>query len=113
MCVSKSSKLPIKESYLMTGLLEKTNEPYAIAKIAELKCVKAIIYNIKKLYFTYAHKYICPGDNYNLQNSHFIPSILRKIYLAKKIKNFINLWGTGKPKEVIHVDDLASAVIHL
>ncbi len=111
----KSSKLPIKESYLMTGLLEKTNEPYAIAKIAGIKMCES--YNLQ-----YKRNYISlmptntfgPGDNYNLQNSHFIPSILRKIYLAKKNKkNFINLWGTGKPKrEVIHVDDLASAVIH-
>ena len=111
----RSSKLPIKESYLMTGLLEKTNEPYAIAKIAGIKMCES--YNLQ-----YKRNYISlmptntfgEGDNYNLNNSHFIPSILRKIYLAKKKnKKYINLWGTGKPKrEVIHVDDLASAVIH-
>ena len=111
----RSSKLPIKESYLMTGLLEKTNEPYAIAKIAGIKMCES--YNLQ-----YKRNYKClmptntfgEGDNYNLNNSHFIPSILRKIYLAKKTnKKHINLWGTGKPKrEVIHVDDLASAVVH-
>ena len=111
----RSSKLPIKESYLMTGLLEKTNEPYAIAKIAGIKMCES--YNLQ-----YKRNYISlmptntfgEGDNYNLNNSHFIPSILRKIYLAKKRnKKHISLWGTGKPKrEVIHVDDLASAVVH-
>ncbi len=111
----RTSKLPIKESYLMTGQLENTNEPYAIAKIAGIKMCES--YNIQ-----YKRNYISlmptntfgQGDNYNLKNSHFIPSILRKIYLARKNKKkYINLWGTGKPKrEVIHVDDLASAVIH-
>ncbi|WP_440912512.1 GDP-L-fucose synthase family protein [Candidatus Pelagibacter sp.] len=111
----KESKLPIKESYLMTGLLEKTNEPYAVAKIAGIKMCES--YNLQ-----YKRNYISlmptntfgEGDNYNLNNSHFIPSILRKIYLAKKRnKKHISLWGTGKPKrEVIHVDDLASAVVH-
>ena len=99
----------------MTGLLEKTNEPYAIAKIAGIKMCES--YNLQ-----YKRNYISlmptntfgEGDNYNLNNSHFIPSILRKIYLAKKNnKKYIKLWGTGKPKrEVIYVDDLASAVVH-
>ncbi len=111
----KFSNLPIKEKYLLTGELEKTNEPYAIAKIAGIKMCEN--YNIQ-----YKRNYISlmptntfgPGDNYNLKNSHFIPAILRKIYQAKKSnKNYIKLWGTGKPKrEVIHVDDLASAVIY-
>ncbi len=111
----KFSKLPIKESYLLTGVLEKTNEPYAIAKIAGIKMCES--YNIQ-----YKRNYISlmptntfgPGDNYNLKNSHFIPAILRKIYQARLNKEkYIYLWGTGKPKrEVIHVDDLASAVIY-
>ena len=111
----KLSKLPIKESYLMNGKLENTNEPYAIAKIAGIKMCES--YNVQ-----YKRNYISlmptntfgPGDNYSFKNSHFIPSILRKIYLAKKNnRNHINLWGTGKPKrEVIHVDDLASAVVY-
>ena len=111
----KNSKLPIKEEYLLSGPLEKTNEPYAVAKIAGIKMCEN--YNIQ-----YKRNYISlmptntfgPGDNYNLKNSHFIPAILRKIYQAKiNNKNFIKLWGTGKPKrEVIHVDDLASAVVY-
>ena len=111
----KLCKQPIKEEYLLNGILENTNEPYAIAKIAGIKMCES--YNIQ-----YKRNYISlmptntfgQGDNYNLKNSHFIPSILRKIYLARKNKKkYINLWGTGKPKrEVIHVDDLASAVIH-
>jgi len=111
----KSCKLPIKEKYLLNGPLEYTNEPYAIAKIAGIKMCEN--YNIQ-----YGRNYISlmptntfgPRDNYNLNNSHFIPAILKKIYLAKKKnKNFIKLWGTGKPKrDELYVDDLASAVIH-
>ena len=111
----KLSKLPIKEKYLLSGFLEYTNEPYAIAKIAGIKMCEN--YNIQ-----YNRNYISlmptntfgPKDNYNLNSSHFIPAILKKIYLAKiNNKNYIELWGTGKPKrEVIYVDDLASAVIH-
>jgi GDP-L-fucose synthase len=111
----KFSKLPIKEDYLLTGVLEKTNEPYAIAKIAGIKMCES--YNLQ-----YKRNYISlmptntfgKGDNYNLKNSHFIPAILRKIYQAQKNnKKIIYLWGTGKPKrEIMHVDDLAKAVIH-
>ena len=111
----KFSKLPIKEEYLLTGVLEKTNEPYAIAKIAGIKMCES--YNLQ-----YKRNYISlmptntfgKGDNYNLKNSHFIPAILRKIYQAQKNnKKIIYLWGTGKPKrEIMHVDDLAKAVIH-
>ena len=111
----KNCKLPIKEDYLLSGKLEETNEPYAIAKIAGIKMCES--YNKQ-----YNRKYISlmptntfgPGDNYNSENSHFIPAILKKIYQADiKNKKFINLWGTGKPKrELIFVDDLASAIIH-
>ena len=111
----KSSKLPIREDYLLSGKLEPTNEPYAIAKIAGIKMCES--YNIQ-----YKRNYISlmptntfgPGDNYNLNSSHFIPAVLRKIYEAKvNNKKFIYLWGTGKPKrEIIYVDDLASAVIY-
>ena len=108
-------KRPIKEKYLLTGPLEPTNEPYAVAKIAGIKMCES--YN-----FQYNTNYIClmptntfgPGDNYNLQSSHFIPAILKKIHLAKQRKNSsIFLWGTGMPKrEVIYVEDLADAVIY-
>ena len=111
----KNCKLPIKEDYLLSGKLEETNEPYAMAKIAGIKMCES--YNKQ-----YNRKYISlmptntfgPGDNYNSENSHFIPAILKKIYQANiKNKKFISLWGTGKPKrELIFVDDLAGAIIH-
>ena len=111
----KKCKLPIKEEYLLSGKLEITNEPYAIAKIAGIKMCES--YNNQ-----YNRNYISlmptntfgPGDNYNLENSHFIPAILRKLYQAKiSKKKFINLWGTGKPKrEIIYVEDLANAIIY-
>jgi GDP-L-fucose synthase len=110
----KNSKQPIKEKYLLTGSLEHTNEPYAIAKIAGIKMCES--YNIQ-----YGTNYKClmpsntygPNDNYNLQNSHFFPALMRKIHDAKiKKANKIILWGTGKPKrELIYVDDVADACI--
>jgi GDP-L-fucose synthase len=110
----KNSKQPIKEKYLLTGLLEHTNEPYAIAKIAGIKMCES--YNIQ-----YGTNYKClmpsntygPNDNYNLQNSHFFPALIRKIHHSKiKKVNKIILWGTGKPKrELIYVDDVADACI--
>jgi GDP-L-fucose synthase len=110
----KNSKQPIKEKYLLTGSLEQTNEPYAIAKIAGIKMCES--YNIQ-----YGTNYKClmpsntygPNDNYNLHNSHFFPALIRKIHDAKiKKANKITLWGTGKPKrELIYVDDVADACI--
>ena len=110
----KNSKQPIKEKYLLTGLLEHTNEPYAIAKIAGIKMCES--YNIQ-----YGTNYKClmpsntygPNDNYNLQNSHFFPALIRKIHDSKiKKVNKIILWGTGKPKrELIYVDEVADACI--
>ena len=110
----KNSKQPIKEKYLLTGLLEHTNESYAIAKIAGIKMCES--YNIQ-----YGTNYKClmpsntygPNDNYNLQNSHFFPALIRKIHDSKiKKVNKIILWGTGKPKrELIYVDDVADACI--
>ncbi len=110
----KNCKIPIKEEYLLSGKLEETNEPYAIAKIAGIKMCES--YNKQ-----YNRNYVSlmptntfgPGDNYNSENSHFIPAILKKIYEANKNnKKYINLWGTGKAKrEIIHVDDLANAIV--
>ena len=105
---------PIKEKYLLTGELEKSNEPYAIAKIAGIKMCEN--YN-----FQYKSNFKClmpcniygPNDNYDLETSHFFPALIKKIYLAKK-KNYNNIivWGTGSPKrELMHVDDLAEACI--
>ncbi len=107
-------KQPIKENYLLTGELEKTNEAYAIAKIAGIKLCEN--YN-----FQYKTNFKClmpcniygPNDNYDLETSHFFPALIKKVYLAKK-KNLNNIivWGTGTPKrELMHVDDLAEACI--
>ena len=110
----KLCKQPIKESYLLTGELEKTNEPYAIAKIAGIKMCES--YN-----FQYNTNFKClmpcnlygPNDNYDLKTSHFFPALIKKIYYAKKKKSKkIIVWGSGNPKrELMHVDDLADACI--
>jgi GDP-L-fucose synthase len=110
----KFSKQPIKEDYLLSGELEKTNEAYAIAKIAGVKMCE--YYN--KQYNT-NYKSLMPcntfgsNDNYDLLSSHFISALIRKIYEAKiKKKKSIKLWGNGKTKrELIFVDDLADAII--
>ena len=111
----RNSKQPIKENYLLTGELEKTNEPYAIAKIAGIKMCES--YN-----FQYKTNYKClmpcnlygPNDNYNLKTSHFFPALIAKaIEAKKKKKKFFILWGSGKPKrELMYVDDLADACIY-
>lgn len=110
----KFSKQPIKEEYLLTGKLEKTNEAYAIAKIAGLKMCE---YYNKQYGSNYKSLMPCntfgPNDNYNLSSSHFLPALIRKIYEAKtKKENYIKLWGNGKTKrELIYVDDIADACI--
>jgi GDP-L-fucose synthase len=111
----RNSKQPIKEKYLLNGVLEKTNEPYAIAKIAGIKMCES--YN-----FQYKTNFKClmpcnvygPNDNYDLQTSHFFPALIAKIVAAKKNnKNSITLWGTGRAKrELMYVDDLADACIY-
>ena len=110
----KNINKPIKEDMLLSGKLEYTNEPYAIAKIAGIKMCE----NYNKQFKT---NYKClmpcnsygPNDNYDLKNSHFIAALIKKIYLAKKNKrNFIEIWGSGKPKrEIIFVDDIADACL--
>jgi len=110
----KNCRQPMKESYLLSGKLEKTNEPYAIAKIAGIKMCEN--YN-----FQYKTNYKCimptntfgPNDNYDFENSHFFPALLKKIIIAKKNnKKFITLWGDGKAKrEIIYADDVANAAI--
>ena len=106
-------KEKIKEDQIMVGPLEQSNESYSIAKIAGIKMIKSL----NKQYKT---NYIClmpcnlfgPNDNYDLNNSHFLPALIKKIYLAsKKKKNkIVKLWGTGKPlREVLYVDEVASA----
>ena len=110
----RNCKQPIKEEYLLSGALEKTNEPYAIAKIAGIKLCES--YNKQ-----YKTNYLCLmpcntygiNDNFNSETSHFFPALMKKIYSqSKKNKKQIVLWGTGKPKrELMFVDDLAEACI--
>lgn len=112
----KLAPQPLKEEYLLTGLLEESNEPYAIAKIAGIKLCDA-----------YRAQYGCnfisampsnlygPNDNYDLNNSHVIPALLRKFHEAKKANAAsVTVWGTGKPmREFLYVDDLADALYFL
>jgi GDP-L-fucose synthase len=112
----KMAPQPIKEEYLLTGLLEPTNEAYAIAKIAGIKMCEA--YNKQ-----YGHKYISVmptnlygvGDKYDLQNSHVLPALIRKAYEAKiNGDDTMIVWGTGNAqREFLYVDDLAEACVHL
>ena len=112
----KFAPQPLKETYLLTGELESTNEPYAIAKIAGIKLCDA-----------YRAQYGCdfisamptnlygPNDNYDLKNSHVLPALIRKFHEAK-VNNLpeVIIWGTGKPmREFLHVDDLANACFFL
>ena len=112
----KFATQPLKEEYLLTGLLEPTNEPYAIAKIAGIKLCDA-----------YRSQYGCrfisampcnlygPNDNYDLQNAHVIPALIKKFHEAK-INNapFVEVWGSGEPlREFLYVEDLADAVYFL
>ena len=107
----KKSKQPIKEKYLLTGSLEKTNEAYALAKIIGLKMCEFYNTQYKKSYFTLMPCNLYgPNDNFNLKNSHFIPALIKKITKNKKNEP-IEIWGTGKAKrEAMHVDDLSSAI---
>ncbi len=108
----KNLKKPIKETQLLSGSLENTNESYAVAKIAGIQMIKSF----NKQYQT---NYIClmpcnlfgPNDNYDLENSHFLPALIRKISLASLKKNkVVKLWGTGKPlREILYVDEVAKA----
>jgi len=112
-CVYPSNiSKPIKEKMLLSGPLEKTNEPYAIAKLAGIKLCESFNAQYKTNY-----KCLMPcnifglSDNYNLDSSHFIPAILKKIFLANKSNKTIKLWGTGNVlREVMYADDLADAI---
>ena len=112
----KLAPQPMKEEYLLTGLLEPTNEPYAIAKIAGIKMCDA-----------YRAQYGCnfisvmptnlygPNDNYDLQNAHVLPTLIRKFHVAKQNGDpAVTIWGTGTPmREFLHADDLADACCFL
>ncbi|MGA0556472.1 GDP-L-fucose synthase [Larkinella sp. VNQ87] len=112
----KMAPQPLKEEYLLSGYLEATNEPYAIAKIAGIKLCEA-----------YRSQYGCnfisamptnlygPNDNYDLQGSHVLPALIRKFHEAKiEHQPFVEVWGTGSPRrEFLHADDLADACVFL
>ncbi len=112
----KLAPQPLKESYLLSGYLEETNEPYAIAKIAGIKMCEA-----------YRAQYGCdfisvmptnlygPNDNYDLENSHVLPAMIRKFHEAKQRNDAsMTLWGSGSPmREFLHADDLAEACVYL
>ncbi len=112
----KLAEQPLKETSLLTGLLEETNEPYAIAKIAGIKMVES-----------YKRQYGCnfisvmptnmygPNDSYNLNNSHVLPALIRKFHDAKENDlPFVEMWGTGTPmREFLHADDLGDACVFL
>ena len=107
---------PIREEYLLTGPLEPTNEPYAIAKIAGIKLCEA--YNAQ-----YGRKYVSvmptnlygPNDNYHPENSHVLPALIRRAHEAKiRGDHELVIWGTGTPRrEFLHADELADACVHL
>ena len=107
---------PIKEDYLLDGKLEKTNEAYSVAKISGLKMCE---YYNKQYGCNYSSlmptNLYGPNDNYDLENSHVLPALLKKIHYAKKNKSKeVIVWGSGLPKrEFLHVDDLASACIFI
>lgn len=112
----KLAPQPLKEEYLLSGLLEDTNEPYAIAKITGIKLCE-----------NYRRQYNCnfisvmptnlygPNDNYNLNNSHVLPALIRKFHEAKQSNvPFVEMWGTGMPmREFLHADDMADACVYL
>lgn len=112
----KLAPQPLKEDYLLSGFLEETNEPYAIAKIAGIKMCES-----------YKKQYGCnfisvmptnlygPNDNYNLNNSHVLPALIRKFHDAKENKlAHVEMWGTGTPmREFLHSDDMADACVYL
>ncbi|MBC6611640.1 GDP-L-fucose synthase [Hymenobacter sp. BT507] len=112
----KMAPQPIKEEYLLTGPLEATNEPYALAKIAGLKLCEAFRDQHGSNYISAMPTNLYgPGDNYDLQNSHVLPALLRKFHEAKESSApEVEVWGTGTPRrEFLHVDDLADACLHL
>ena len=111
----KFCKQPMKESYLLSGKLEETNDAYGIAKIAGIMMCHNYSKNYKINYQSLMPPNLYgPGDNYNLKTSHFFPALLKKVYLAKlQRKKHIVLWGSGKPRrELMFVEDFAEALIH-
>ena len=112
----KFSQQPIKEEYLLTGSLEPTNDAYAIAKIAGIKMCQSFNQQYGTNYISVMPTNLYgPNDNYDLNNSHVLPAMIRKFHEAKlEGKDKVEIWGTGTPKrEFLYVDDLADACHHL
>lgn len=112
----KLAPQPLKEDYLLTGLLEETNEPYAIAKIAGIKLCDAYRYQYGCNYISVMPTNLYgPNDNYDLNTSHVLPALIRKFHEASvNAAPAVTLWGSGKPRrEFLHADDLADACYFL
>jgi GDP-L-fucose synthase len=107
---------PMREEHLLTGQLEATNEPYAIAKIAGIKLCESFNRQHGTAYLSVQPTNLYgPNDNYDLQNSHVLPALLRKAHEARKRgDDTLTVWGSGKPRrEFLHVDDMADACVYL
>jgi len=112
----KESQQPIKENYLLSGLLESTNEPYAIAKIAGIKLCESYNRQYSTDYRSIMPTNLYgPNDNFHLKNSHVIPALIRKFHESKVAnKPFVEVWGSGNPmREFLHVDDMADASVYI
>ena len=112
----RACEQPIKEEYLLTGPLEKTNEAYALAKIAGLEMCRHYRNQYGVLYHSAMPTNLYgPGDNYHGENSHVLPALIRRFHEAKEaVSDEVMIWGTGKPRrELMYVDDLASGVLFL
>lgn len=112
----KMAQQPLKEEYLLSGFLEPTNEPYAIAKIAGIKLCETYRDQYGDNFISVMPTNLYgPNDNYDLKNSHVLPATIRKFHEAKlRADSFVEIWGTGKPmREFLHVDDLADACFYL
>lgn len=112
----KMAPQPLKEDYLLSGFLESTNEPYAIAKITGIKLCEAYRSQYGSNFISAMPTNLYgPNDNYNLQGSHVLPALIRKFHEAKvNDQPFVEVWGTGSPRrEFLHADDLANACFYL
>ena len=109
----KKSKIPIKEEYLLTGKLEKTNEAYALSKIAGLKLCSILHEDYKKDIICLMPTNVYGlNDNFDIRSSHVIPGLISKFINARKNGTNVQIWGSGKPiREFIHADDLANAIL--
>lgn len=112
----KLAPQPLKEDYLLSGFLEETNEPYAIAKIAGIKMCESYHRQYGRNFISVMPTNMYgPNDNYNLNNSHVLPALIRKFHDAKENNlPFVEMWGTGTPmREFLHADDLGDACVYL